>query len=80
MNITFDLLKKIYESVGIENLEIIAYNNNSLMLRFDYWMRVDISKIESVLPDYISVTEEDDYDEDCGYLFCYIIKNKQYNG
>jgi hypothetical protein len=81
MRISFDLLKAIYDSVGINELEIEPYNNNyNFMLRFNYWQQIDVSKIERVLPDYISVTEEDYYDDNCGTQYFYIIKHKGYNG
>jgi hypothetical protein len=41
-------------------------------LRFGYWNRIDVKKLQEIVGQ--SVEEKDDYDEDCGYQFCYSLK------
>jgi len=49
-----------------------AFGSNEVYLRFGYWDRVDVTKLTEIIGQ--SVEENDDYDEDCGYQFCYMLK------
>jgi hypothetical protein len=47
--------------------------SNDVYLRFGYWNRVDVQKLQEMVGNGNIVREDDDYDDDCGYLFSYKI-------
>jgi len=47
-----------------------------LILDFGYWRRIDMHAIQQVLPEYLVIHEEDHEDDDCGWLYHYVIKHK----
>ena len=49
-----------------------AFGSNEVYLRFGYWARVDVNKLQEIVGQ--PVEEKDAYDEDCGYQFCYSLK------
>ena len=57
---------------------IQPYGNNDLMFRFGYWDKIDYQLLNNIIvihenDMYIKVTEQVEYDEDCGDKYCYII-------
>lgn len=69
------ILNKIQTELGEFNTGRVIGGDNDFYLRFGYWRRTDLEKLEEILSDYV-VIEVDDYDDDCGYLFSYKVKNK----
>ena len=55
------------------------------MFRFGYWDKIDYQLLNNIIVNqendiYIKVTEQVEYDEDCGDKYCYIItKNIKLN-
>jgi len=68
---TFEAIKRVAGSFQVD-----SESNGFFTLRFGYWQRKNVDDIQSVLPEYLAVHEEDHHDEDCGYLFHYVIKHK----
>ena len=48
--------------------------SNSVYLRFGYWRRVDVVKLQEMLGLGFKVVEDDDFDDDCGWLYSYKLK------
>jgi hypothetical protein len=48
--------------------------SNDIYLRFGYWQRVNVQKLQEIIGQSIKVVEDDDYDDDCGNLFMYRLK------
>jgi hypothetical protein len=69
--IDIDVLKKIEEVFGYFDIDQ-AFGSNEVYLRFEYWDRVDVNKLQEIVGQ--SVEEKADYDDDCGYKFCYSLK------
>ena len=69
------ILNKIQTELGEFTTGRVIGGDNDFYLRFGYWRRTDLEKLEEILSDYV-VIEVDDYDDDCGYLFSYKVKNK----
>ena len=69
--IDINVLKKIEEVFGYFDIDQ-AFGSNEVYLRFGYWDRVDVNKLQEIVGQ--PVEEKDGYDEDCGYQFCYSLK------
>ena len=57
---------------------IQTYGNNSLLFRFGYWDKIDYQLLNNIIvihenDMYIKVTEQVEYDEDCGDKYSYCI-------
>lgn len=72
LNIT--KLKEIESEFGNFEIKQIMGGPNDIYLRFGYWNRVNIEKLQEIIGQSIKVTEDDDYDDDCGYKFSYRLK------
>jgi hypothetical protein len=67
-------LKEIEVEFGDFEIKQVWGGSYDIYLRFGYWNRVDLSKLQSIIGDGINVVEDDDYDDDCGYQFMYRLK------
>jgi hypothetical protein len=74
MRLYLDTLKKIEAEFGEFDVSQ-ALGSNRMYLRFGYWDRIDLNKLEEILGSNIKVEEDSDYDDDCGYKFCYFLDN-----
>ena len=74
MRIDIETLKKIENEFGSFDISQVWGGTNDVYLRFGYWFRVDVSKLQEIVGLGIKVVEDDDYDEDCGYQFMYRLK------
>lgn len=80
MRLEFETLSKIKETFGdfeVGNCFITkdGRTESFTTLRFGYWERVDVTKLNSLLPfNHFAKLDLVDEDEDCGLLFQYIIK------
>ena len=72
--IDFKTLQKINEEFGEFELGQVMGGSNSVYLRFGYWNRVDVNKLQEIIGNSANVVEDDIYDDDCGYLFSYKLK------
>jgi len=73
MRISIDDLIKIKGEIG--EFEVGTNPKASLTLRFGYWKEIDLSKLNTLLPEEM-VAEKNlvDEDEDCGELYNYTIR------
>jgi hypothetical protein len=67
-------LKKIEAEFGNFDIKQVWGGSNDIYLRFGYWFRVDVDKLQEIIGNQIRVVEDDDYDDDCGYQFMYRLK------
>jgi len=74
MRIDIDTLKKIEVEIGKFDISQVWGGSNDVYLRFGYWRRVDVKKLQEIVGHSIKVQEDDDYDEDCGYQYMYRLK------
>jgi len=72
--LSISTLKEIELEFGDFDIKQVWGGSNDVFLRFGYWNRVDLNKLQSIIGDGIRVVEDDDYDEDCGYQFMYRLK------
>tara|TARA_R110001583_G_scaffold64764_2_gene187568 strand:+ start:232 stop:468 length:237 start_codon:yes stop_codon:yes gene_type:complete len=75
MRISVDDLIKIKKELG--EFEVGTNSKDSLTFRFGYWKEIELSKLNTLLPDWM-VAERNlvDEDEDCGELYNYSIIKK----
>ena len=69
LNIT--VLKKIEEQFGNFEIGQTYGGGNPIYLRFGYWSRVDVTKLNELLNPINEVVEDEDYDDDCGWKYNY---------
>jgi len=67
-------LKKIESEFGSFDIKQVMGGTNDVYLRFGYWSRVNVSKLQEIIGSGIRVVEDSDYDDDCGDLFMYRLK------
>lgn len=72
--ISIKTLKEIENQFGDFEIGQVMGGGNSVYLRFGYWQRVDVVKLQEVIGNSANVVEDDDYDDDCGWLFSYKLK------
>jgi len=72
--IEFETLEKIYNEIGEYDLGQTSGTENSIYLRFGYWKRVDVNKLQEILGLSINVIEDKDFDDDCGWQYSYKLK------
>jgi hypothetical protein len=73
MNISPLLREQIQAEFGQYNVDNVV-GTNQMFLRFGYWKRVDVNKLQSIIGDTIIVVEDNLDDDDCGTLFSYKFK------
>lgn len=49
--------------------------SSQLYFRFGYWSRIDIGRLQELLGDTMKVEEASYYDDDCGDMFSYHVKD-----
>ena len=75
MKISVDDLIKIKKELG--EFEIGSNSRDSLYLKFGYWKEIDLSNLNTILPEWMVVEKNlVDENEDCGELYNYNITNK----
>lgn len=67
-------VREIEEEFGEFEIGQVMGGSNSVYLRFGYWGRVNTEKLQSILGGGFTVVEDDDYDDDCGWLYSYKLK------
>ena len=73
MNISPLLHEQIQAEFGKYNVDNVV-GTTQMFLRFGYWQRVDVNKLQSIIGDTITVVEDNLDDDDCGTLFSYKLK------
>jgi hypothetical protein len=67
-------LKEIEVEFGDFEIKQVWGGSYDIYLRFGYWCRVDVIKLQQIIGNLANVVEDDDYDDDCGWLFSYKLK------
>ncbi len=71
MRIDSDTLVLIRSEFGEFDVSQVIGGRNDVYLRFGYWRRVDAVKLQELVGSQANVVEDDDYDDDCGWLYSY---------
>ena len=74
MRIDADTLVLIRSEIGEFDLSQVCGGNNDVYLRFGYWRRVDLQKLQELVGSGIQVVEDDLDDDDCGTLYSYKLR------
>ena len=74
MRIDADTLALIRSEFGEFDLSQVCGGSNDVYLRFGYWRRVSLQKLQDIIGGGVKVVEDDDYDDDCGWLYSYRLK------
>ena len=72
--INFKTLQRINEEFGEFDLGQVFGGGNDVYLRFGYWNRVDVVKLQEIIGNSARVVEDDDFDDDCGWQYSYKLK------
>ena len=79
MKIDFAVLKQIDNTFGPMEVggRSAFQHDESITLRFGYWKKVDVDKLNQLLPNNLAAVQNlVDEDDDCGELYNYILNNK----
>ena len=69
--IDFETLSKVENEFGNFEIGQTYGGGNPIYLRFGYWSRVDVTKLNELLNPINEVVEDEDYDDDCGWKYNY---------
>jgi hypothetical protein len=69
-----ETLKEIESEFGKFDIKQVMGGSNDVYLRFGYWRRVNIGKLQELIGAGIRVVEDDIDDDDCGTLWSYKLK------
>ena len=74
MRIDPDTLVLIRSEFGEYDISQVVGGSNDVYLRFGYWRRVNLQKLQDLIGSGIQVVEDDLYDDDCGTLWSYKLR------
>ena len=74
MRIDADTLVLIRSEFGDYDISLVVGGSNDLYLRFGYWRRVNLQKLQDLIGSGIQVVEDDLDDDDCGTLYSYKLR------
>ena len=69
--IDFQTLSKVEKEFGNFEIGQVHGGGNPIYLRFGYWNRVDVVKLNEILGYHATAIEDDWYDDDCGWQYSY---------
>lgn len=72
--ISIKTLKEVENQLGEFEVGQVMGGKNDVYLRFGYWKQVDVNKLQEVLGNSANVVEDEDFDDDCGWLYSYKLK------
>jgi len=72
--IDFKTLEKVKTEFGNFEIGQVMGGSNDVYLRFGYWSRVDVVKLQEIIGNSANVVEDDLDDDDCGTLYSYKLK------
>ena len=72
--VSIKTLKEVENQLGEFEVGQVMGGGNSVYLRFGYWKRVDVTKLQEVIGNSAQVVEDSDYDDDCGWQYSYKLK------
>ena len=74
MRIDADTLVLIRSEFGEFDLSQVIGGSNDVYLRFGYWRKVNLQKLQYLIGGGIEVVEDDLDDDDCGTLYSYKLR------
>jgi hypothetical protein len=74
MRIDADTLVLIRSEIGEFDVSQVMGGSNDMYLRFGYWRRVNLQKLQDLIGGGIEVVEDDLDDDDCGTLYSYKLR------
>jgi len=74
MRIDADTLVLIRSEFGEYDISQVVGGSNDVYLRFGYWRRVNLQKLQDLIGSSIQVVEDDLDDDDCGTLYSYKLR------
>jgi hypothetical protein len=74
MRIDADTLVLIRSEFGEYDISQVVGGSNDVYLRFGYWRRVNLQKLQDLIGSSIQVVEDDLDDDDCGTLWSYKLR------
>jgi hypothetical protein len=74
MRIDANTLVLIRSEFGEYDISQVVGGNNDVYLRFGYWRRVNLQKLQDLIGSGIRVVEDDLDDDDCGTLYSYKLR------
>ena len=69
--ISIKTLKEVENQFGDFEIGQVFGGGNDVYLRFGYWNRIDVVKLNEVLGNKANAIEDDLYDDDCGWKYSY---------
>jgi len=72
--ISIKTLKEVETQLGDFEVGQVMGSGNPVYLRFGYWKKVDVTKLQEILGNSAQVVENDIYDDDCGFQYSYLLK------
>jgi hypothetical protein len=72
--IEFKTLEKINNEIGEFEIGQVYGGKNPVYLRFGYWRKVDVNKLNKILGHLNEVVEDKDFDYDTGCKYWYKLK------
>jgi hypothetical protein len=66
-----ETLNTLEKTFGPFIIDKVWGGSNTPFLRFGYWNRVDVNKLQSIVGDKITIEENDSEDDDCLPRFMY---------
>ncbi len=72
--LNIETLKQIESQFGEFDIKQVMGGSNDVYLRFGYWRRVNIGKLQELIGAGIRVVEDDIDDDYCGTLYSYKLK------
>lgn len=79
MRLDIETLKKVENEFGTFDVSQILGGSNDVYLRFGYWKKVDVDKLQEILGTSIIIKEDTDYDGDCGNQYIYRLFDSMFN-
>ena len=72
--ISIKTLKEVENQLGEFEVGQVQGGGNDVYLRFGYWKQVSLETLQNILGWGVQVIEDEDFDDDCGWLYSYKLK------
>ena len=67
-------LKEVENQLGEFEVGQVFGGGNDVYLRFGYWKQISLETLQNILGWGVQVIEDEEYDDDCGWLYSYKLK------
>jgi len=72
--ISIKTLKEVENQLGEFEVGQVFGGGNDVYLRFGYWKQISLETLQNILGWGVQVIEDEEYDDDCGWLYSYKLK------